>query len=76
MFETEVKFFNENKLSLLDDYNGKYVVIKGDGLLGAYDDQLTAIKETMKTEKLGTFMVKFCTEKEDIPQYHSRVSFR
>lgn len=76
MFETEVKFFNENKLSLLDDYNGKYVVIKGERLLGVYKDQLTAIKETMKTEKLGTFMVKFLTEHENTPQYYSRVSFK
>jgi hypothetical protein len=35
--EEEIRFFEKNKARLLADHEGKFVVIEGERLLGAYD---------------------------------------
>ena len=75
--EKEFKYYVEHQNELVEKYKGKYVVIKNDKVLGAYDDQLEALKITCQTEELGTFLVKKCEPgMESYTQtFHSRVSF-
>ena len=59
MFETENKYYEENKASLRDKYLGKRIVLVKDQILGVYDSDSDAIAETTKTLELGTFCIKY-----------------
>ena len=58
MFEAENIFYKENRELLREKYLGKRVVIVKDRILGVYDSDAEAIKETSKKMELGTFCVK------------------
>ena len=59
MFEIENKFYKENRESLREKYLGKRVVIVKDKILGVYNSDTEALKETTKTMAMGTFCVKY-----------------
>jgi hypothetical protein len=73
----DFNYFMENLDEFIKNYKDKYVVIKDKKLLGNYLTFDEAVKETLKTEKYGTFLVQMCySDKEDyVQKYHSRVSF-
>ncbi len=58
-------------------YNGKFIVIKDCKVMGSYDSELDAVKETAKKHELGTFLVQKCDPGTDsyTQTYHSRVVF-
>ena len=58
--DREFEFYLEHQSEFVAKYEGKYVVIKGDNLLGAYESELEAIEETTKDHELGTFLVQLC----------------
>lgn len=63
--------------SLVPQYAGKYVVIKDLKLIGVFDSQAEAVRETQKLHELGTFLVQLVTPgKAGYTQsFHSRVRF-
>jgi len=71
------KFYLNHQEELVKEYNGKYVVIKNENVLGAYGDEISAIKETSKKHELGTFLVQYVEPgSESYTQtFHSRVAF-
>ncbi|MEI6035076.1 MAG: hypothetical protein WCS65_12460 [Verrucomicrobiae bacterium] len=71
------RFYLENQKDLVKRYNGKFLVIKGHEFLGAFDDEITAIKETSKNHEMGTFLVQLAEPGEEAYTqiYHSRVAF-
>lgn len=71
------QFYLDNQKELVKKYNGKYIVIKGDKVLGSHDDEIAAIKETSKKHELGTFLVQYVEPgAESYTQtFHSRVAF-
>lgn len=73
----EFDYFLEQQKEFLKLYNGKYVVIKNCGVIGVYDSEREAIKETSKTHELGTFLVQKCEPGENSYTmiFHSRVTF-
>lgn len=75
--EKEFTYYLQNQDKLVEMYNGKYVVIKNDDVLGVFDTELEAIREISKKHKLGTFLVQKCEPgKASYTQtYHSRVAF-
>ncbi|MEI8200761.1 MAG: hypothetical protein WCG21_11925 [Eubacteriales bacterium] len=75
--QEEFNYFEKNKESLIDKYQGKYIVIKNNEVLGAYNDTLSAINKTRETEALGTFLVQFCdsASANSKQMFYSRVSF-
>lgn len=75
--EREFKYYLKHQDDLVKKYNGKFVVIKGDEVLGAYDDELEAVKKTSEKHELGTFLVQKCEPgTESYTQtFHSRVAF-
>ena len=75
--QSEFEFYIEHQKELVAKYRGKYVVIKDRSVIGAYDDELQAVRETSKRHKLGTFLVQLCEPGEDTytQTFHSRVSF-
>lgn len=73
----EFKFYLDHQDELVEKYNGKYIVIKNDKVLSAYDGELEAVETTRQTEELGTFLVQHVTPGEESHEqtFHSRVSF-
>jgi len=62
---------------MVRQYDGKFIVIKDGKVLGAYDDELTAVTETQKTQELGTFLVQKVSPGNSAysQTFHSRVVF-
>lgn len=54
----EFEYYLEHQDELVKKFNGKFVVIKGQEVIGTYDDQATAVLETQKIHDLGTFLVQ------------------
>ena len=75
--EHEFNYYQEHREELLRLYEGKFVVIRGNQLLGAYDSELDAIRETSATYPLGTFLVQKCEAGDDslVQMFYSGVAF-
>lgn len=75
--EREFEYFLAHQNELVQKYRGKFVVIKDERVIGAYDSELEAINETVKKHELGTFLVQQAEPgSESYTQvYHSRVAF-
>jgi hypothetical protein len=73
----EFKYYLEHQSELVEKYNGKFVVVKDHEVIGVFDSELEAIRETSKNHELGTFLVQKCEPgAESYTQtYHSRVAF-
>ena len=75
--EKAFEYYLEHQEELVKEYNGKFIVIKDQKILGAYDSEIEAIETTTKEHEMGTFLVQKCEPgSESYTQtYHSRVSF-
>ena len=75
-FQNEFEFYLMKQEEFVEEHDGEWVVIKGNEVLGFYNDQMQAINETQKTHQLGTFMVQHISEGEDeyTRTFHSRVA--
>lgn len=73
----EFQYYLDHQDEMVQKYDGKVIVIKGGTVLGAYDDELTAISETQKTHELGTFLVQRVSRGPNAytQTFHSRVVF-
>jgi len=75
--EKEFEYYIGHQDELVEKYKGKFVVIKDCRVIGAYDSQIEAVQESIKTHPMGTFLVQKCEPgKESYTQtFHSRVAF-
>ncbi len=75
--QKEHEYFLSNLNDLATKYNGKYVVVKDEAILGVYETEELAINKTLLTQKLGTFLVRKCSKDTNVYKqtFHSRVSF-
>jgi len=76
LLKREFEYYIAHQDELVKQYNGKYIVIKNQQVIGVYDSQLKAIEETTKVHELGTFLVQKCEPgKESYTNiFHSRVA--
>lgn len=58
--QREFEYFLRHQKELVAKYRGKFVVIKDDQVLGAYDSALEAMRETAREHQPGTFLVQEC----------------
>lgn len=72
--KAEYQYYLDHKDEFLAKYEGKHIVIKHQQVMGVYSSDLEAIKETTKTEELGTFIVQLVSSGEDHVRFHSRVA--
>lgn len=72
--QAEYKYYLDHKAEFLAKYEGKFIVLKHQKVLGVYSSDLEAIKETTKKEELGTFIVQHVTNNENQVRFHSRVA--
>ena len=77
MLEKEYEYYLKHKNSLIEKYVGKYIIIKNNDVIGAYESKEDAIKQTQIKHKIGTFLIQLCSKKEedDVMRFHSRVAF-
>ena len=77
MLEKEFKYFVDNQKELVKKYNGRYIVIKDEKVIGDYASEIDAYTQTQKEHELGTFLIQLCIPGEDTftQTYHSRVIF-
>lgn len=54
----EFDYYLAHQDELVKKYNGRYVVIKDQKVIGDYDDQAKAVLETQRQHELGTFLVQ------------------
>lgn len=75
MLEKEFKYYLKNQDELLKKFNGRFIVIKGDKVLGDYSSEIEALSETRKSHEVGTFLIQKCTPGNNAytETYHSRV---
>ena len=78
MLDREYKYFLDHKNDLLNKYPGKYIVIMGDEVIGAYESEIDAYDESLKNHKLGTFLIQLCAPGTEsyTHTFHSRAVFR
>ena len=71
----EFEYFKKHQDELVEQYGGKFVVIKDQKVIGAYQSLPDAVFETEKEHELGTFLVQKCEPGiEAYTQiFHSRV---
>jgi len=73
----EFDYYLANQDDLIILYSGTFVVIKDEQVIGSYPDEISAINEAQKKNKIGTFLVQK-VEPGDAAYtqtFHSRVVF-
>jgi hypothetical protein len=70
MLERETAFYQAHKVELRKEYHGKYLVIIGEKVLGAYDTNGEAYRTALKTEQPGQFMIEFIPEDPEDEVYY------
>jgi hypothetical protein len=73
----EFAYYLAHQDELVERYNGKFIVIKDQNVIGAYGSELDAVQKTAREHELGTFLVQKCEPGSDsyTQMYHSRVTF-
>ena len=56
----EFRYFVEHQDELVRKYKGRVIAIKGEAVIGVFDTEIDAIRETEKEHELGTFIVQQC----------------
>lgn len=64
MIETLFKYYLEHQEDLVIKYNGKYLIITREGVVGAYDSLNEGYEVALKTYGKGNFMLQLCSEGE------------
>ena len=60
----DFKWFKRNNKKLYAKYGNSYLAIKNKKVLGVFSSYAEGVRETSKTELLGTFIVQHCTGDE------------
>ena len=74
----EFEYYLAHQSELVDQYDGKFIVIKDGEVIGVYEDELVAVTETQKEHKLGSFLVQKVEagDASYTQTFHSRAAFR
>ena len=76
MLEKEYDYFKRHREELLLKYPGRWVLVLGESIIGDYATQEDAIREALKKNPPGTFLVQQCSsDANQIMRFHSRVTF-
>jgi len=75
MLEKEFQYYLDHQDELVNKYNGKFIVIKNEKIIGVYNSHSEAYNKSEKKEPLGSFLIQHCMPgKESFSQtFHSQV---
>ena len=73
--EKEFQYFLDHQKELVEQYGGKFIVIKNQKVIGVYEAEAEAFTEAQKNHELGTFLIQECKPGTDVYTqiFHSRV---
>jgi hypothetical protein len=73
----DYEYFTKNLKELYAKYGHKFIVIKNEEVIGAYDTFDVAFDTTMQTEELGTFIIQECVSDptELVQSFQGNVTF-
>ena len=73
--ESEFQYYIDHQNELVSKYEGKFIVIKNQGVVGVYNTEIEAYESSQKQYELGTFLIqKVEAGKSNYTQtFHSRV---
>ena len=76
MIKKDFEYYISHQPEITDGHLGEYVVIKDSRVVGYFKEEYDAF-EAMKSNKLGTFLVKKCRSRgsDIVTFYNNRVSF-
>lgn len=77
MLKKEFEYYLEHQNEFVEKYKGKFLVIKGEDIIGVYDTEIEAYTESVKKEEAGTFLIQECQPGEEnyTQTFRSRVIF-
>jgi hypothetical protein len=77
MLDKEFQWYLENQDTLVQKYEGKYIVIINQTVVGSYSSKAKAYFESQKIHPLGTFLIQLCEKGTDAytQTFNSRVTF-
>lgn len=58
LIDDAINYYKANRKSFIEQYNGKYLVIRGRKLLGVYKTHTEAFDTTIKDHEVGTFIIE------------------
>ena len=61
MLDKEFCYYRANQDALLKQYNGRFIVVIGNDVIGDYGSYLEAYVKTKKQYEPGTFLIQECT---------------
>ena len=75
--DREFNYYTSHQEELVRQYNGKYLVIVGETVIGAYDTEIEAYQTAKQDHEVGTFLIQYCLPGEEsyTQTFHSRVAF-
>lgn len=65
MCDLNYKYFTSHLDELCKKYEGRYLAIKDEKVIGNYSSFDEAFCETEKKEELGTFLIQYCSKNQD-----------
>lgn len=71
--DKELNFYKENRDSLVEKYEGKFIVVVGNEVIDAFETLKGAVEYAGKQYTPGTFLIKQVLKKEKPLYFHSRV---
>ena len=73
----EFDYYLKHQNEIVEHYEGKYIVIKDNKVIGAYENELLAIETTQEEHELGTFLVQYVSQgtKDYTATFHTRATF-
>lgn len=76
MLEVEYRYYKAHAEELVRQYDGKYLGIVGEQVVGIFDTEVEAYTELKKKYGLGKFLLQQAVPIQDnlIQRYHSRVA--
>lgn len=75
MLDREFEYFLSHQAELVREYGGKFLVIVGEEVVGAYDSAEEAYFKAQEEYELGTFLIQQAVPGEEAYSqiFHSRV---
>jgi len=61
MLQNEFQYYLDHQNELVPKYNGKYVVVVGNQVVGAYESRTDAYYDSLEKYEEGTFLIQLCT---------------
>jgi uncharacterized protein YbcV (DUF1398 family) len=75
--QNEFQWYLDNQQTLVEKYDGKFLVIMNNTVVGVYDKEEEALFDAQRKHEAGSYIIQFCSPGEAAytQHFHSRVVF-